>query len=283
MSVRRVGNPDGPHRSQAADLQRAQALPARRSERRRTAACFRAPTARRRSARTCSPCTRSRTRSGICTGSGRGADGVLRPADDREGGDAPRRRSPRRRRRRPTTRSRGFYPHVPDEYRSAACGNGGPRDLRPTDPRLALVDRDLRRDVRDLPVGDLLRDLLHLLHVRLRHLGADLAEADAVVLEAEDGVRCRRRTCRRAPAGSSSRRRCRRASSHSSAPAGRDRTGRRRRRSPTRPAPSLRRARRARSRRRPGRRCPHRRRSGSARPSCTSPDRPSRSSTRSGA
>ena len=30
---------------------------------------------------------------------------------------------------------------------------------------------------------------MHLLHVGLRHLRADLAETDAVVLQAEDGVR----------------------------------------------------------------------------------------------
>jgi hypothetical protein len=46
---------------------------------------------------------------------------------------------------------------------------------------LALGSFDLRRDVGDLPVGDLLRDLLHLQHVRLRHLRTDLAEAAAVV------------------------------------------------------------------------------------------------------
>ena len=28
-----------------------------------------------------------------------------------------------------------FYPNEPDEYRQAPCGNGGPLDLRPTDPR----------------------------------------------------------------------------------------------------------------------------------------------------
>jgi hypothetical protein len=27
-----------------------------------------------------------------------------------------------------------FYPNLPDEYRQAPCGNGGPLDLRPTDP-----------------------------------------------------------------------------------------------------------------------------------------------------
>jgi hypothetical protein len=27
-----------------------------------------------------------------------------------------------------------FYPNMPDEYRSAACVDGGPMDLRPTDP-----------------------------------------------------------------------------------------------------------------------------------------------------
>jgi hypothetical protein len=27
-----------------------------------------------------------------------------------------------------------FYPNMPDEYRQAPCGNGGPLDLRPTDP-----------------------------------------------------------------------------------------------------------------------------------------------------
>jgi hypothetical protein len=27
-----------------------------------------------------------------------------------------------------------LYPHLPDEYRLLDCGNGGPRDLRPTDP-----------------------------------------------------------------------------------------------------------------------------------------------------
>jgi hypothetical protein len=28
-----------------------------------------------------------------------------------------------------------FYPSLPDEYREPDCGNGGPLDLRPTDPR----------------------------------------------------------------------------------------------------------------------------------------------------
>ena len=28
-----------------------------------------------------------------------------------------------------------FYPNEPDEYRQAPCGNGGPLDLRPADPR----------------------------------------------------------------------------------------------------------------------------------------------------
>jgi hypothetical protein len=27
-----------------------------------------------------------------------------------------------------------FYPNLPDEYREPSCGNGGPLDLRPTDP-----------------------------------------------------------------------------------------------------------------------------------------------------
>jgi len=27
-----------------------------------------------------------------------------------------------------------MYPLLPDEYRQGGCGNGGPRDLRPTDP-----------------------------------------------------------------------------------------------------------------------------------------------------
>ncbi len=27
-----------------------------------------------------------------------------------------------------------FYPNLPEEYRQAPCGNGGPLDLRPTDP-----------------------------------------------------------------------------------------------------------------------------------------------------
>ena len=29
---------------------------------------------------------------------------------------------------------RSLYPNLPDEYRQGACGNGGPLDLRPTDP-----------------------------------------------------------------------------------------------------------------------------------------------------
>src|SRR3954452_20541700 len=48
--------------------------------------------------------------------------------------------------------------------------------------------RDLRRNVLDLAADDVGSDLVHLRDLRGRHLRADLADADAVLLQAEDPV-----------------------------------------------------------------------------------------------
>ncbi len=59
---------------------------------------------------------------------------MLRAADDGAGSGALRRRPDGGAGDRRTTRYTRFYPNEPDEYREPDCANGGPLDLRPTDP-----------------------------------------------------------------------------------------------------------------------------------------------------
>ena len=76
------------------------------------------------------------------------------------------------------------YPNEPTEYQSPQCYDGGPLDLRPQQTLFPEL-LNLCRDVLDLAGDDVGADLHHLRDVGLRHLGADLADADTVVLEAE--------------------------------------------------------------------------------------------------
>ena len=67
--VRPVGHPVGHDQPQAPDLRSARSIPARRGERRVRLRLHERRLSRRRSGKTCLPCTRSRTRSGTCTAS----------------------------------------------------------------------------------------------------------------------------------------------------------------------------------------------------------------------
>ena len=132
--VRRVGDPVGHDRPQAPDLQRARALPARRAQRRATAACC-----------TNADCPQKIWEDVLAVhtlahevwhlhgiGTKRRTECYALQTTARAASSSA--RIPPLRRRPPTYAYVRFYPNCPDEYRQARCGNGGPLDLRPADP-----------------------------------------------------------------------------------------------------------------------------------------------------
>src|ERR1700730_8601123 len=152
----------------------------------------RTPTVRRRSGKTCLPCTRSPTRPGTCTESRTRRRPSATRCSRQRGKRSSSARHPLRHRRPRTTSTPASIRTCRTSTAKRLVGTAGRSICGPpiqTGLRRVLACNERRRYAGDLAGGDLLGDLQNLLHVGLRHFRADLAETDPVVRQPEDGVR----------------------------------------------------------------------------------------------